>query len=153
MQFEIDTDTEMQKLGARLASCLAGGEIIYLSGELGAGKTTLTRGLLRELGYQSNVKSPTYTLVEFYDLDNFPVYHFDLYRLNDAEELEDIGIRDYCEQRATCLFEWPERGAGVLTEADIRLDITINGSARLVTIAHGTPLGDSRLQESSLINL
>lgn len=145
MQLFIESEVAMERLGNMIAGCLKGGEIVYLKGELGAGKTTLTRGLLRGLGYSSTVKSPTYTLVENYELSTLTVYHFDLYRLNDPEELEDMGIRDYCHGQAVCLFEWPERGTGVLPDADLMVVISHASSARDVTVSAGSATGNVML--------
>lgn len=126
-------------LGAALADRLKAGQCVYLVGDLGAGKTTLVRGLLRALGHHGSVKSPTYTLVEPYEFPGVHIYHFDLYRLGDPEELELIGVRDYFEATAICLLEWPQRGAGVIPEADLTVTLTVQGRGRHAELewAHG----------------
>lgn len=121
-------------LGARLWP----GAIIFLSGTLGAGKTSLCQGMLSALGHAGPVKSPTYTLVEPYTLTCGNVYHFDLYRLADPEELEWIGGRDYFDDESICLVEWPERGAGALPPPDLTLTLELAGSGRTLLIAAGS---------------
>jgi tRNA threonylcarbamoyladenosine biosynthesis protein TsaE len=132
----ITTAEAMEQLGADLAAlCRQGNKVIYLTGNLGAGKTTLVRGFLRAWGYHGAVKSPTFTLVEQYTFAEITVYHFDLYRLHDPEELEYIGIRDYLTPQSVCLIEWPEKGHGLLPPADISCYIDITDGDRSVTLA------------------
>ncbi len=132
--FYIKDEAEMMSFGGKIADQFPEGGIVLLKGDLGAGKTTLVRGLLRHIGYQGNVKSPTYTLVEPYKLNDRKIYHFDLYRLGDPEELEYMGGRDYWESNALCLIEWPEQAQGYLPEADLSLEITYQESGRSISI-------------------
>lgn len=109
------------------------GGIIYLTGDLGAGKTTLTRGILRGFGYEGAVKSPTYTLVEPYEFDECHIYHFDLYRLASPEEVEYLGTEDYFRPPNLCIVEWAERGEGVIPPADLAFELVEQAGGRLLT--------------------
>ena len=134
MKLELNTSDETEALGAALWKALPQKCVLFLYGDLGAGKTTLVRGLLRAAGYKGTVKSPTYGLVEEYSLPERAVFHFDLYRLKDPEELEWIGMHDYLGQDALCCIEWPERGADYLPPADVAVCLSHQAEGRRVEI-------------------
>lgn len=133
--------------GARLATALPPRLTILLRGDLGAGKTTLVRGLLRALGHAGTVKSPTYTLVEPYQLQDWRLFHWDLYRLADAEELEFLGLRDQLDGEAALLIEWPERGQGELPAADLIISLGYAGAGRAARLEACSPRGAGMLTQ------
>jgi tRNA threonylcarbamoyladenosine biosynthesis protein TsaE len=124
----------MSDFGARIARVTQGHGLIFLEGNLGMGKTTLSRGIIRGLGHVGAVKSPTFTLVEPYEIGDLRAFHFDLYRLVDPEELEFLGIRDYFDDDAMCLIEWPDKGAGFLPKPDLTITISPQDSGRSLKI-------------------
>ncbi|MCB5161393.1 tRNA (adenosine(37)-N6)-threonylcarbamoyltransferase complex ATPase subunit type 1 TsaE [Marinomonas algarum] len=137
----------MESLGTALSSVLQQGGVVFLEGDLGMGKTTLVRGVLKGLGYDGPVKSPTYTLVEPYELVNLDAYHFDLYRVGDPEELEFMGVRDYFTDQSLCLIEWAEMGRGILPDADLVVSITLLSQGRHLTFTGQTEKGAEALME------
>ncbi|BBL58076.1 tRNA (adenosine(37)-N6)-threonylcarbamoyltransferase complex ATPase subunit type 1 TsaE [Methylomonas koyamae] len=134
MNITLESSEDTEALGAALWQALPEKCLLYLRGELGAGKTTLMRGLLRAAGHRGAVKSPTYTLVEEYAVADRRVFHFDLYRLKDPEELEWIGMDDYLNTDALCCIEWPEMGQGVLPPADIEIGLQYAQQQRVAQI-------------------
>ena len=132
--------------GAQLARGLEPGLTFYLEGNLGAGKTTLVRGVLRALGYAGRVKSPTYTLAESYSLPAFELYHFDLYRMHDPREWLDAGFRDVGGGHAVSLIEWPEKAAGCLPAPDVIVRLTIADDAREIECEAASPRGAQYLE-------
>ena len=131
--FAGDAD-RVASIGGALAPELGGGDSCHLSGPLGAGKTTLVRGLLRALGHKGPVPSPTFTLVEIYEFTQLRVVHFDLFRVESYEELETIGLRDYFADENLCVFEWPDRGQGLLPAPRLLIEFDYHGDGRLLTI-------------------
>lgn len=134
-------DAATRSLGAHLAAALRPGMSVWLSGDLGAGKTTLVRGLLRALHYDGRVKSPTYALVELYTFPSFNLYHFDLYRFADPMEWEEAGFREYFNAHSICLVEWPERAVGCLPEPDLLIRLEFVGDGRMAELTGRTEAG------------
>jgi len=139
------TPEQTEAFGARLAAAkpatLERVAIVYLTGDLGAGKTTLARGFLRACGVTGTVRSPTYTLVESYGAGGITIVHLDLYRLRDPSELEPLGLRDLAHANHLWLIEWPERGGGRLPPADLTLALEVAAKTHPITASAGTALG------------
>lgn len=147
----LNDEAGTQALGAALARVLIPGLSIYLHGELGAGKTSLTRALLHAAGHQGRVKSPTYTLLEPYaiKLNELPIelLHFDLYRMNSSEEFTDAGFRDYFDSNRICIVEWPERAENLLPTADMDVFLTVEEHGRGVELRANSDQGASCLKQ------
>ena len=139
MNIELKNVEETEQFGSTLWEALPNKCLVFLQGELGAGKTTLVRGILRTAGHKGAVKSPTYTIVEEYDINSQKVFHFDLYRIADPEELELIGIRDYLEDESLCFIEWAELGQNFLPEPDITICLTTQAQGRNLKICNYLP--------------
>lgn len=146
MNWTLTSPEEQERFGRRLAPLLGQSCLVFLSGDLGTGKTTLARGILQGLGHTGHVKSPTYTLIEPYELAGRTIYHLDLYRLGDPEELEDLGLRDLLAGESGLLIEWPERGAPILPPADLEIHITYSNGGRVLALTAGTRLGGMILE-------
>lgn len=144
---QIADEQGTQALAEKLALQCKEATVIYLNGELGAGKTSFCRAFIHALGYQGRVKSPTYTLVEPYEAGHWRIFHFDLYRLSDPEELEFIGIRDYFQSDCLCLIEWPEKGAGLLAPADLQISIDFSDNGRTISLHGLSEQGIALLQQ------
>jgi tRNA threonylcarbamoyladenosine biosynthesis protein TsaE len=144
--FELADETATLALGTRLARVMRPGLVIYLHGDLGAGKTTLVRGLLQGLGHVGKVKSPTYTLVEPYVISGLDLYHFDLYRFVDPEEWEASGFRDYFNAQSVCFVEWPEKASGLLPEPDIDIRLEPQEQGRKGVMTANTDAGKRSLE-------
>ena len=134
-------ETATLALGAALAGALTPGLTIYLVGDLGAGKTTLTRGVLRGLGYTGKVKSPTYTLVEVYTVSSLYLYHFDFYRFADPREWVDAGFREHFNPDTVCLVEWPEKAGEFLPVPDVRIVLSVAENGRSLQAIAETEAG------------
>ena len=132
MKLTISTSDSMESLGKSLANFSSAGMQIFLSGDLGTGKTTLVRGFLHGCGYLGKVKSPTYTLVESYSFETLSIFHFDFYRISDPEEVESMGYREYPAADAICLIEWPEKADGYIGEPDLLLTLEHHFDSRII---------------------
>jgi len=141
MRIRLDGEVAQIAFGRRIAEHLRAPCVVYLEGDLGTGKTTLARGVLRGLGHAGPVRSPTYTLLEPYELESMRLYHLDLYRLGDPEELEYLGLRDLLDEESLLLVEWPERGAGALPPPDLRIRLAHAGEARTLELVATGPQG------------
>jgi len=127
---DLPTERASEEVAARLAGCLVSPLVITFSGEIGAGKTTLIRAMLRNLGVTSAIKSPTFSLVETYQTNDLQIHHFDLYRVHDESELDYIGFRDYFSDNTVCCIEWPERAVSCLKNADVGFSLSLKGVGR-----------------------
>lgn len=138
----LSTEEDTFSFSAALAKAIDDGAIIFMQGQLGAGKTTFTRGFLRALGIQDKIKSPTYTLVEPYEIANKNIFHFDFYRLHDANELEHLGLREYFAQQNICIIEWPEIAMSLIPEPDLICLLQIANNGREIKMSAHTPRGE-----------
>jgi tRNA threonylcarbamoyladenosine biosynthesis protein TsaE len=151
MDFHLADSSVTEALGQALARALPGGAmplgaVVYLQGDLGAGKTTCVRSLLRTLGVTGLVRSPTYTLVETYDLAALTCVHVDLYRVQALAEVDELGLRDLAGPQCLLLVEWPDKGVGVLPPADLSLVLSYAADARSAHLSADTPLGREWLE-------
>ena len=138
IRFSLEDEQATLSLGEQIATCLVPGMRIALHGPLGAGKTTLTRGILRGLGYEGRVKSPTYTLVELYEVSRLDLYHFDFYRFSDPNELAESGLEEAFNETNACIVEWPERAGALLPKIDLDVTLSITGNGRSATLTART---------------
>lgn len=138
LSIHLPDEAATARLGAALAACIAPGMRIYLSGQLGSGKTTLVRGLIRALGYREKVKSPTYALVEVYSFSGLNLHHFDFYRFENPQEWSDAGMAEYFDDSNACVVEWPEKAGALLPPPDLELSLALDGNGRALDVrAHG----------------
>jgi len=150
LKLTVSGEQDQEALGAAVAAATPPACVIYLIGDLGAGKTTFARGFIKSLGHKGAVKSPTYALMEPYELPNQKCYHFDLYRLADSGELEYLGIRDLLQSEAILLIEWPENGEGGLPSPDLVVEINHDGERRQLQIKSHSEKGNNLLQHLDL---
>ena len=144
--YDLKDESETLRLAESMASHLSPGMNLYLKGELGSGKTTFVRGVLRGLGYQDKVKSPTYTLVEPYSLEKFTIHHFDLYRFKNDTEWDEAGFREYFNNTSICLVEWPEKAGHILPKPDISIELSYTPHGRHLHLISYTSIGTECLK-------
>ena len=142
MNIILADETATLALGAALAPCMSPGLVVYLEGDLGAGKTTMVRGLLRALSDSSPVKSPTYTLVEIHVVSGLNFYHFDFYRFSNPEEYLDAGLEEYFDGNGICLVEWPAQAAPYLPEPDLVICLAVDKNRRVADVQATSPGGE-----------
>lgn len=140
--FTLQTEEETKQFAQKLATCLKSPLVLGFSGNIGAGKTTLIRAMLRSLGIQSAIKSPTFSLVESYQINERMIHHFDLYRIQDIDELEHIGIRDYFAEEAISCIEWPEHGGELVNHLDAIISLHIKDASRVLELESIQRSGD-----------
>lgn len=143
IDFEFCDELSSEQLAQKLASCLVGGLVLAFSGQIGAGKTSFIRALLRALGETGAVKSPSFSIIESYSCPNFVLHHFDLYRIQDEEELDALGFRDYFESKAVCCIEWPEKAEGALKDVDLHFAFLVKGEGRLLKLEARSLAGET----------
>ncbi len=147
----LHSEQEMKQFGAQLIQNCDSAGIITLRGDLGTGKTTLVRGALEHCGVTSGVRSPTYTLIEYYELEPLSVAHFDLYRLGDPEELEYLGFRDYLNSKTLCFIEWPEKASFYLDGKGLEVVIGYQPEGRKLALEAQSPWGQSLVNKLNFI--
>ncbi|WP_133127537.1 tRNA (adenosine(37)-N6)-threonylcarbamoyltransferase complex ATPase subunit type 1 TsaE [Legionella nagasakiensis] len=158
MSFTIDLPNEYcsEQFAARLAACLTVPLTLTFSGEIGSGKTTMIRAMLKALGVCSTIKSPTFSLIESYSVSDLQVHHFDLYRIQDETELDYLGFRDYFSDNTICVIEWPERASCYLEQVDVEFTLSMKGEGRALHAntysAHGSKLMTSLAGEWCICN-
>lgn len=148
---DLPDETASQRLGEKLAITLPNRAVVHLQGDLGAGKTTLARALLRALGVEGAIKSPTYTLIERYPVEGGEVAHLDLYRIADPEELSFLGLDELVDSARLWLVEWPDRGAHFLPTADLCVQLDLSGSGRVASLHACSPVGVAWLTDVEAI--
>ena len=135
-------EAQLTAFAAKIAMILVSGDVVYLRGELGTGKTTFARAIIQQMGRVDSVTSPTFTLIETYDLNEVLVAHLDLYRIESEAEMEGIGLRDYLDGDWICLIEWPDRAPGMLPDPDLTIDLAYEGKGRSAVLVVTERLAD-----------